>query len=65
MAWSDPPSRKMFPEDAALGDKGLCTDCGKPLGKFRDMLSVREGQISGYCQSCQDSVWPSCADEEF
>jgi len=65
MAWNDPPFRELFPDNASLGDKGLCTDCGKPLGKFRDELSKIESKISGFCQACQDEVWTSQVDEEF
>ena len=65
MAWHSLPYRALFPEKAALGDKGLCTDCGKPLGKFRDELSKIESKISGFCQACQDEVWTSQVDEEF
>ena len=65
MAWSDSPARQMFPDRAALGDRGLCTDCFKPLGEFRDVLSERESKISGFCQACQDEVWPTQKDEEF
>ena len=65
MAWLDPPCRHVFPKRAALGDKGLCTDCGKPLGKFRDNLSALESKISSFCQACQDEVWPSHTDQEF
>lgn len=28
--------------------------CGKPIGQFRDELSLREYKISGWCQRCQD-----------
>lgn len=35
--------------------------CGQPLGNleehFRDDLSLREYQISGLCQKCQDDVF--------
>jgi len=58
MAWNDPPARQMFPEQAALGDKGLCTSCRGLLGKFRDALSILEQKISGMCQVCQYKVWP-------
>ncbi len=64
MAWNDPPFRELFPDNASLGDKGLCTDCGKLLGKFRDILSIRESQISGYCQVCQDKIWTPETEEE-
>lgn len=31
--------------------------CGKAIGEFRDELSVKEYQISGLCQECQDRVF--------
>jgi len=31
--------------------------CGGPANEFRDSLSVREYQISGLCQACQDRVF--------
>lgn len=32
--------------------------CGKPIadGEFRDVLSLKEYKISGYCQNCQDEI---------
>ena len=35
----------------------ICTWCGKPATKFRDVLSRKEYTISGFCQSCQDKVF--------
>ena len=40
----------------------ICPCCACVIEKFRDALSVREFQISGLCQKCQDSVFES--DEE-
>ena len=44
--------------DLELGknDDGTCTYCGKKVDMkdFRDELSVKEYEISGLCQSCQD-----------
>lgn len=37
---------------------GVCIDCLKSTANtFRDRLSVREYQISGLCQECQDKVF--------
>jgi len=41
--------------------EGLCVrppfGCGKPITPFRDEKSAREYQISGLCQTCQDTIW--------
>ena len=34
-----------------------CVSCGQPANKFKDEISRREFTISGFCQSCQDSVF--------
>ena len=36
--------------------QGVCPSCNGTVcaGDFRDDLSLRESQISGLCQSCQD-----------
>jgi len=31
--------------------------CGKPIGPFRDNLSLKEYRISGLCQECQDKIF--------
>jgi RNA polymerase-binding transcription factor DksA len=45
-------------------DKGLCCDCGKPVGSFKDELSYKEYKITGMCQKCQDELFDS-DDEEI
>lgn len=35
----------------------ICTWCKKPITGFKDMLSEKEYKISGFCQSCQDSIF--------
>lgn len=42
-------------QDAAK--QKICPLCRKPAVEFRDALSVRENEISGMCQECQDSVF--------
>jgi len=40
--------------------EGLCATCdaeGIEISSFTDDLSVKEYQISGMCQKCQDSVF--------
>lgn len=38
-------------------ENNVCATCGKPVTKFRDPLSEKEFEISGMCQTCQDSIW--------
>lgn len=34
-----------------------CVSCGAKAVDFRDELSVKEYQISGMCQKCQDQIF--------
>ena len=43
--------------DRARG--GKCPFCDDPDWEFKDALSVREYQISGLCQKCQDGFFHS------
>lgn len=47
----------MFPGTAEAIASSKCPLCRKPIGEFRDELSLREYGISGMCQSCQDKVF--------
>jgi len=40
-------------------EQGICPFCKKPtaVGDFRDPLSLKEWQISGICQECQDGFF--------
>ena len=51
--------KKIFPEEAANVEKGLCPFCAKEVNEkdFRDELSKKEFKISGICQKCQDKVF--------
>jgi uncharacterized CHY-type Zn-finger protein len=35
----------------------VCVICGKTIEGFRNSLSMREYEISGMCQDCQDNVF--------
>ena len=35
----------------------ICVDCGKEATKFRDGLSAKEYELSGFCQDCQDKFF--------
>lgn len=35
----------------------ICSWCKKPIVEFRDKISEREYEISGFCQECQDEVF--------
>lgn len=59
-------------------EMGLCPLCGKAVdkprhnndgvfvsnGEFRDDLSIREFNISGLCQACQDNVFTPTDEED-
>ena len=52
--------RKMgFGEQVDLVKDSKCPLCRKPIepDEFKDELSLREYQISGMCQSCQDGFF--------
>lgn len=36
----------------------VCVKCGKPALDFRDGASAKEYGVSGFCQACQDLVFP-------
>ena len=40
-------------------EDGKCPLCLKPIiiGDFRDLISLREFEISGMCQVCQDKTF--------
>jgi len=44
-----------------------CPTCGKfiVLTEFKDLLSLREYEISGMCQLCQDEVFTDEYEDEF
>lgn len=47
-----------FAEEVKLVEAGRCPFCKKEIdGNFRDSLSLREYQISGLCQACQDDFF--------
>jgi hypothetical protein len=48
-----------FGNQMKLVDQHRCPTCGNFIRtqEFKDELSVREFQISGMCQKCQDSVF--------
>ena len=35
----------------------LCVSCGKLATHFRDQLSIKEYDITGMCQGCQDKFF--------
>ena len=48
-----------FGDQVSLVEKGKCPHCAKQVdpGKFRNELTLREYQISGMCQECQDDFF--------
>lgn len=53
------PVDVLFPEQASLKRLGLCPFCAELIFEehFRDELSLREFEISGLCQACQDKMF--------
>ena len=51
--------RKIFPEKAKLIEEGKCPDCGVLIANttFVGTASMKEFEISGLCQKCQDKVF--------
>lgn len=37
--------------------KKICTWCKKPITGFRNAISKREYEVSGFCQECQDKTY--------
>jgi len=50
----DNMTKQMF---GRVQDNIHCTNCGKDAGFFKDEVSLREYEISGLCQECQDKVF--------
>jgi len=49
-----------FGEEVERVKEGKCALCGKKIDtktEFRDELSMREHEVSGLCQKCQDEVF--------
>jgi hypothetical protein len=55
----------MMDRARALRAQGLCPGCEAPVGvgDLRDPISLREYEISGYCQPCQDAVFAPDGEE--
>ena len=47
----------VFPEMAQAIQEGKCPICKGEITEFKDELSVREYEISGMCQKCQDEFF--------
>lgn len=53
-------AKKMFPQAQDQIDKGKCPLCGTEINgvdDFKDPASIREYEISGMCQECQDKTF--------
>jgi len=44
---------------AEAKEKGVCVTCGNKIkmGDFKDRISIKEYEISGLCQKCQDDTF--------
>jgi ribosomal protein L37AE/L43A len=51
--------KQVFPEMVERIEQNKCPICNKSVVKenFRDILSLKEFQISGMCQKCQDDFF--------
>jgi len=51
-------TKKNFDTTQAKAEKAkICVFCKKEITGFKDAISIREYEISGLCQECQDSVF--------
>jgi hydrogenase maturation factor len=61
MSEKSPQMRKaiedLFPGTANAISQRKCPICATPITSFRNALSLREYEISGMCQKCQDTVF--------
>jgi hypothetical protein len=48
-----------FSKEVDMVDSKICPFCSKPIvpSEFRDRKSIREYEISGLCQECQDDFY--------
>ena len=48
-----------FSKEVDMIEEGVCPDCGKKIEyeDFRNELSIKEFNISGMCQKCQDDFF--------
>ena len=56
---------KFITREYAIAE-GLCVLChtkGIEISSFTDDLSVKEYQISGMCQVCQDKIWDTIEED--
>lgn len=42
----------------------ICVRCQKSATEFKDKVSEREYAITGFCQACQDQLFPCYRDED-
>ena len=43
-------------------DSTHCSFCESKIGQFDDVLSVKEYEVSGLCQDCQDQIFADPGD---
>ncbi len=56
------PVRMFFPKVQEKVSDRKCPSCNEPISGHRDPLSVKEYQISGLCQKCQDGTFNASTD---
>lgn len=47
-----------------IGLHGPCAGCGARISIFKDLESIREAEISGLCQECQDDIFVDLEEEQ-
>ncbi len=58
--------KKLETKHQAIADE-VCNLCGEPILSFEDELSLKEYEISGCCQNCQNELFapdPYTEDEQ-
>ena len=54
----DQMSERLFGRKLTESRKNkICVVCGEKLTPFRDSVSVKEYELSGMCQNCQDKTF--------
>ncbi len=51
------PAASLFPNAPNLIRQGFCPLCFRKVESFKNDLSLKEYNISGMCQACQDTAF--------
>ena len=47
----------IYPGTIEAIENKKCPLCKEPIGPFKNAISMREYEISGMCQTCQDKIF--------